>query len=103
MKILTELLLFSTRLLHAALDWPMQDCSLGGGLPFTFQIAITWCVLIKVMEANEEANPQKKKRLSSLPRNYKRIKAKLNLEGKDLYLIRAPAEVSYFKFCIIQI
>jgi len=95
MKILTEILLFSTRLLPAVLDWSIQDRSLGGGLPFTLQIAITWCVLIKIMEANkEEGNPPKKRRLSILPHNYKRIKAKLNLEGKALYLIRAPAEVS---------
>ncbi|XP_065911989.1 uncharacterized protein [Dysidea avara] len=46
------------------------------------------------MQANKavEGNPPKKRRLSLLPHNYKRIKAKLNVEGKDLYLIRAPAE-----------
>ena len=42
-----------------------------------------------------EANPAKRRRLSSLPQHYKRIKTKLNLEGKDLYLIRTPVDVSH--------
>jgi len=54
MKILTEILLFSTRLLPAALDWSIQDRSQGGSLPFTLQIAITWCVLIKILNGSKK-------------------------------------------------
>lgn len=42
----------------------------------------------------ENATPSKKRRLLSLPDNYKKEKLKLDLEGKDVYMIRAPADVS---------
>ena len=43
---------------------------------------------------SENAKPSKKRRSLRLSDNYKKEKRKLDLEGKEVYLIRAPADVS---------
>ena len=44
--------------------------------------------------ASDIAKPSKKRRSMRLPDSYKKEKLKLDLEGKEVYLIRAPADVS---------
>jgi len=58
---------------------------------------IIWCALDRMQEAQEgngDANPSKKRRSLQLPDKYKKEKLKLDFEGKEIYLIRAPADVS---------
>ena len=46
---------------------------------------------------SDNAKPPKKRRSLRLPDSYKKEKLKLDLEGKEVYLIRAPADVSEHK------
>ena len=62
---------------------------------------ITQCALFRMQKIQEEnvndsenATPSKKRRSLQLPDSYKKEKRKLDLEGKEVYLIRAPADVS---------
>ena len=43
---------------------------------------------------SDNATPSKKRRSLRLPDSYKKERLKLDLEGKEVYLIRAPADVS---------
>ena len=49
---------------------------------------------------SENAKPSKKRRSLRLSDNYKKEKRKLDLGGKEVYLIRAPADVS-IKLCLM--
>ena len=67
---------------------------------------ITQCALFRMQKAKEEnvndsenATPSKKRRSLKLPDSYKKEKRKLDLEGKEVYLIRAPADVSIETMC----
>lgn len=62
---------------------------------------VIWCALFGMQEQEENVNscenttPSKKRRSLQLPDSYKKEKLKLDLEGKEVYLIRAPADVSH--------
>lgn len=65
---------------------------------------ITWCELIRMQGVQEEnvienGKPSKKRRSLRLPNSYKKQKLKLDLRGKEVYLIRAPADVSICMKC----
>ena len=49
---------------------------------------------------SDNATPSKKRHSLRLPDSYKKEKLKLNLEGKEVYLIRAPADVSEHKMIV---
>ena len=46
------------------------------------------------VKGSDNGKPSKKRRSLRLPDSYKKEKLKLDLEGREVYLIRAPADVS---------
>lgn len=75
------------------------------GVVFSY-LMIIWCAFVRMQEAQnknansiEDAKPSKKRRLLELPDCYKKEKVKLDFEGKEVYLIRAPGDVSTKMLC----